>query len=154
MQDSKAKLRLIQVLSVTLRWVLVATLSLSALMAQDQSASKLKIFLERNKATNNTLERAGNSVVGSSILSALPSRRAGAAFTDFQDQTGTSGTQATSPGRTYGTIIGVLIAAGAVAAFLVFSGDDGKKQSAPQPAGPAGTVITAGTPAVNPPSNR
>ena len=154
MQDSGVKLR-IQVSSFVLRWILVAALTLSPLMAQDPPPAKLRIIMpEGRRAAGNTLQRVDNSLVGTAILSALPSRGAAAAFPN--------GTQTTSPGRTFSPMFGVLIVAGAaVAAFLALSGKERKQSITPVvpvvpvvPVGPIVTVVTPGTPTINPPSNR
>ena len=150
MQDSRVKLRRVQVSSFVLRWILAVALTFSALMAQVPPASKLKIIVPERDGAGNALQRIDNSIVGPSILLALPSKGAVSAFPNRAQTT------ARPPGRTYGTTIGVLVVAGAaVAGFLAFSGKGGKRSiTAIPPAGPVGTIITAGTPTVNPPPNQ
>jgi hypothetical protein len=113
-------------------WILVMALSLSPLIAQNPSQQKLN---------------HDNSLIGISIRSLVPPTAEG--VSNVQG----SGTKPTSPGRSYGTLIGILIlAGGVVAASLAFTGKENKPPIVPvvRP----GTVVTPGTPSINPPTNR
>ena len=131
-----------RVSSLLLSWILIATLATSPLLAENPPALKLK--------AEPSVRHADNSLVGTSILSALPTR-AEAATMAMNQRDNRAG------GKTKSAIIGILIAAGiATAIILLLSGgddDDPLPVAAPvTPATPVGTILAAGTPRVSTPS--
>jgi len=125
-----------------LSWILVLTLTLSPLMAQEVQTPRLKI--------NNTAEHFDNTLLGNSILMSLPSRSAAAAMPAMPSSND-------SPGRNKSIIIGILILAGVTTAVILLwpSGHDDKKPvpvAAPVTPVPTATILAAGTPSVNTPN--
>ena len=135
-----------RVSSFLLTWILITALTVSPLLAEEQPAPKLRLIeLERGMASNNTVQPIDNSVVGTAILMSLPSRAAAAAFPEIKP-----------PGKTKSTVVALLLLGGiATGVLLALSGGGDKKPAplaSPVAAGPAGTVITAGTPRVTTPN--
>src|SRR5262245_11507806 len=123
-----------------LTWLLVTTLTISPLMAQSPSAPNLKI--------NTNGRRLDNSLLGTSILTSLPSRSEAAAMPALPRA-------GEAPGKNKSIIIGLLILAGAATAVILLwpNGHDKPEPVPPVPVTPAptGTILTAGTPTVSTP---
>jgi hypothetical protein len=117
--------------------VLITTLTMSPLMAQNAPASKLK------------LDTAGghfdNALLGNSILMALPSKSPAAGMP-------AAPRNGDAPGKNKSIIIGLLILAGATTAIIMLwpNGHD-KPAPVAAPVTPVltGTILAAGTPSVN-----
>ena len=124
-----------------LSWILVLTLTLSPLLAQEAQTPKLKI--------NNSAEHFDNTLLGNSILMSLPSRSAAAAMPAMPSSND-------SPGKNKSIIIGILILAGVTTAVILLwpSGHDKKPVpvAAPVTPVPSSTILAAGTPNVNTPN--
>jgi hypothetical protein len=126
--------------SSLLSCVLIATLTTSPLMAQNP-APNLRI--------NTTAQYYDTSLVGTSILMALPSRAEAASMAAEAAQSETK-----APGKTKSAIIGILIAAGVATAIIMLLSGGGDKDPVPvaAPVTPVGTILAAGTPRVNSPN--
>src|SRR5438105_10039602 len=93
-----------------------------------------------------------NTLVGHSILSAVP-QNSGAVKRAFPDPNGT-GVKISSPGRTYGRLTAILVAAGGAAAVSLLLTRGGQKQQPNTPTAPVTTSVTAGAPVITaPPSH-
>lgn len=140
-------------------WILIAALTLSPLMAQDQQASQVKIVELEGSGASGATEHVDTSVVGTAILSALPSKEAvaqAAAAAALPVGPGANASETKPPGKTKSTIIAALILTGAVVGILLaLKGRNGNTSSATAaPVGPApaeATVLAPGTPRVDTP---
>jgi hypothetical protein len=112
--------------------LLTTTVTLSQVLAEESPQQKL----------NNTQENGGNSYVGQGILQVLP-KSAGAVKEAFPSDPGRTDVKVSSPGRTYGTLTAILIAAGGAAALSFLLTRGGDKHATPAP---VATSATAGTP--------
>src|SRR5215470_16007729 len=79
---------------------------------------------------NPTYHDGDNSFVGQGILEVLPKTSA-AVKAGFPSDPGRPGVKVSSPGRTYGTLTAILVAAGGAAAFSLLLTRGGNKPSTP-----------------------
>jgi hypothetical protein len=157
MKDSNVRAGRIQGTSALLPWILIITVSVSPVMAQQASPPESNI---RTPSGNQGNDRSRSfdeiPLVSTAILSALPPRPVGMAFPNrpAQDNADTAHPGKRSP------LLGILLIAGGIAAaVLLLRGGDDDKAPPPPPAQasavtPSGTILSAGPPVVNPPSNR
>jgi hypothetical protein len=131
-------------------WILILTLSLSPLMAQQQPAPKITA-LDESGAVNGRVVQVvdgnNNPLVGTSILMAVPS--------SFPSNPTIPAPETKAPGKTKSTIVALLLLGGAATAIiLALSGGGDKPAPAPvvTPTTVQPTIITAGTPRVNSPN--
>ena len=118
--------------------LLTTTVTLSQVLAEESPQQKL----------NNTQDGGGNSYVGQGILQVLP-RGGGAVNAAFPSDPGRTDVKVSSPGRTYGTLTVILIAAGGAAALSFLLTRGGDKHAPPAP---VTTSVTTGTPIIIAPS--
>jgi hypothetical protein len=138
MRQFGGMMRRIRISSFVVPWVLVTALTLSPVMAQNAETPKVRFAEpEGQRASLDT------SIVGSSILLALPSRAPAPAVPEVKE-----------PGKTKSTIVALLLISGAVAAILLLLPGGGGDKPAPPPAAvtPTGTVLVSGTPNVSTPN--
>lgn len=143
--------------SFVVPWILIAALTLSPLMAQDPPASQARVVELEGNGANGASEHVDTSVVGTAILSALPSKEAAAAAAALPGGAGANGSETKAPGKTKSTIIAALIVSGAVVGILLaLSGRGGNKSTGTAaPVGPTptdATILAAGTPRVDTPN--
>jgi hypothetical protein len=130
-------------------------------MAQNSApATRIAIPLAFAERTANTLGDSGHSIVGTAVLSTMPTSaeidalRKAQTTSRFADP-GKAKAGNQNPGKTSLILIGALIAGSALALILAFSanGDDRPEPPPPviQPAA-VGTILSAGPPRVNPPT--
>jgi hypothetical protein len=112
--------------------LLTTTITVSQLFAEQPAQPK----------ADNTGHDSETSYVGQGILKVLP-RNGGASKTAFPDPGGM--VKSSAPGRTYGSLTTILIAAGGAAALAYFLTRPGK------PVPPVPTSVTAGTPVITAP---
>ena len=126
-----------------LSWILVLTLTILPLMAQNAQTPKLQL--------KNTGAHFDNSLLGNAILMSLPSRSAAAAMPPLPQSTDSK-----PPGKNKSIIIGILILAGVTTAVIMLwpNGHDEKPVplAAPVTPVPTTTILAAGTPNVNTPN--
>jgi len=130
--------------------LLTTTVTLSQVLAEESPQQK----------PNNTQDSGGNSYVGQGILQVLP-KSAGAAKAAFPNDQGRTGVKVSSPGRTYGALTVILIAAGGAAALSYLLTRGGDKHAPPAPVttspiapvttSPVTTSVTPGTPVISAP---
>lgn len=113
--------------------LLTATLTLSPVFAEALPQPKIDTKEQENET----------AYVGHGILDVLP-RSGAAAKKAFPDPPG-GGVQVSSPGRTYGTLVAILAAAGGAAALAYFF------TRPPKPVPPVPTTVTTGTPIISAP---
>ena len=112
--------------------LLTTTLTVSQLFAEQPLQPK----------ADNTSHDSETSYVGRGILETLP-RSGGVVKAGFPNPGGT--VRSSAPGRTYGTLTAILIAAGGAAALAYFLARPGP------PIPPVPTSVTAGTPVITAP---
>jgi hypothetical protein len=121
--------------------LLTTTVTLSQVLAEESPQQKL----------NNTQDNGGNWYVGQGILQVLPTS-AGAVKAAFPNDRDRTGEKVSSPGRTYGALTAILIAAGGAAAlsYMLTRGGDNKHATpaTPAPPAPVTTSVTPGTPVI------
>jgi hypothetical protein len=114
--------------------LLATTLTVSQLFAEQPT---------QPSADNAAHHDSNNSYVGKGILDVLPQNGA-AVKASFPDPSGT--VKSSAPGRTYGTLTAILIAAGGAAALAYFL----TRPAPPKP--PVPTFVSAGTPVITVPA--
>ena len=133
--------------------LLTTTVTLSQVLAEESPQQK----------PNNIQDSGGNSYVGQGILQVLP-KSAGAVKAAFPSDPGRTGAKVRSPGRTYGALTVILMAAGGAAAlsYLLTRGGDKHAPLAPattsplapvatSPVAPVTTSVTASAPVISAP---
>jgi hypothetical protein len=153
----------IRVSSLTLRWILAATLTAAPLLAEQSAQTALPVAAHRPIVQ--VLDENNTPLVGDNILFSLanPSQEA---TTANQERTATElgaprepapapGDKKAEPGgKTWSdVIVAALIVGGVVALILLLHGGDKKPavSTAPGPKTSTGTVLAPGTPGVTAP---
>ena len=123
-------------------WILIVTLSLSPLMAQQQPAPKIA-----NSRVVQVVDENNNPLVGTSILMALPGSLPSNPIPVPETK---------PPGKTKSTLLVLLLLGGAATAIILALSGGGDKSTPPAPVVTPTTVqptiITAGTPRVGSPN--
>jgi hypothetical protein len=134
--------------------LLTTTVTLSQVFAEESP---------QQKVNNDTQNNGENSYVGQGILQVLP-KSAGTVKAAFPSDPGRTGAKVRSPGRTYGALTVILMAAGGAAAlsYLLTRGGDKHAPLAPattsplapvatSPVAPVTTSVTASAPVISAP---
>jgi len=142
MQSSSLKSQTHRLSSLVTSWVLIAVLITSPVMAQTTPQTTPG----PQSTTGQPLEENNRSVAAEVSLHKESDTATGPSATPKDDKD-----KASPPGRISRAVVGVLIVAGAILiAALLFRGNGDKPEP---PRGPEGTILTPGTPRVNPPPN-
>jgi len=115
-------------------WILISSLTLSPLLAQDRSPHPLNIERARQRLMK---EPIPPTEAGTTALPLVPPKAELDVLPDRTDGTTAGATQTSSPGKASAAIIGVLIAGGAALATLLYFAFRSHK-----------TVLEAGAPRV------
>lgn len=118
--------------------LLTTTISLSPVFGENGPQSSVNEIHAEN----------GTPLVGPSILSGLP-HSGSVVKSGFPSDPGGSGVKISSPGRTYGTLIAILAAAGGATALALLLTHGGQKQSSTP--SPVITSVTTGAPVISAP---